>query len=151
MDVSGLLRGKRLNQDIELKRSIHQNINLILRSFTMSYRFDPTFGSVMNKYHAATPPQNRAERAWKERIRQDIQRNLLDMLQRYETRVEVKEVMVDLHTPANTGGGAATWVRIEVDGKLSIGRKDKFHFPDSAVAEEAQEVFPLMIPVGKST
>lgn len=150
LDVSGLLRGKRLHQEMELKKSIHQNINLILKSLTMSYRYDPTFGSVLNKYHAATPPQNKAERSWREKIKKDIQANLTDMLKRYETRVDVKEVMVDLRTPNSGGGAPVTMVRVEVDGRLSIGRKEKFHYPDSEVSEDAQEVFPLLIPVGKS-
>lgn len=151
LDVPGLLSGKRLHQETDLKKSIHQNIKLILRSFTMSYKFDPKFGSVMNKYHAATPPQNRSERIWKEKIKNDIQANLTDMLKRYETRVEVKEVIVDLQTPRSSTGSPVTMVRVEVDGRLSIGRKENFHYPDSEISEEAQEVFPLMIPVGKNT
>ena len=151
LDVSGLLRGQRLSDEVELKKSIHENIRLILNSVTLSYRFDPAFGSVLNKHHAATPPQNRAERAWRETIRNEIQANLLDMLQRYETRVDVQEVHVNLRTPRTRAGDPVTMVSVEIDGQLSLGRKEHFHYPDSEISEEAQEVFPLMIPIGKSS
>jgi phage baseplate assembly protein W len=148
--VTDLLEGERLDDEVDLKLAIHQNIRLILRSYTMSYRFDPSFGSLLSKYNAATPPQNRPERAWREKIRNEIQNNLLEMLQRYETRVEVQDVMVNLQTSTASDGSPKTTVQVEVDGRLSIGRKDKFHYPDSEVSEEAQEAFPLMIPMGKS-
>jgi phage baseplate assembly protein W len=150
LKVQSLLDGKRVHDEVDLKRAIHQNIRLILKSYTMSYRFDPTFGSLLSKYNAATPPQNRSERAWREKIRNEIQRNLTEMLQRYETRVDVKEVMVNIETKDNPGGMPTTTVNVEVSGRLSIGRKDKFHFPDSEVSEEAQEAFPLLIPMGRS-
>jgi hypothetical protein len=32
---------------------------------------------------------------------------------------------------------------------MTLGRREKFNYPDSEVSEEAMEVLPLMIPVGK--
>ena len=93
-----LMRGDELER-IEIRKSIHQNIGLMLRTLSMSYQFDPGYGSVLNKYHARTPPQNQTERSWREEMRERIQKNLLDMLQRYETRISVTDVFVDLRQP----------------------------------------------------
>lgn len=141
-------RGRVLKQEADLKKSIHQNINLILRSLNLSYSYDPSFGSLMNKFQAATPPQRLPERLWRDEMRDAIQKNLKLMLSKYETRIDVKDVYVDLKK--STGRDKAKMnVRIQISGNLSLGRKEKFHYPDSMVSDEAQEVFPLMIPVGK--
>lgn len=142
------MAGKSLDQ-ADLRLSIHQNIRLILKSLTLSYRFDPVFGSVLNKYQARTPPQGRSERAWREEMREQIQKNLKDLLQRYETRIKVTDVIVELYEPSQRDADPVVGVKVEVDGQLKLGRREKFHFPDSEIEEDAQEVFPLMIPVGK--
>ncbi len=143
-----ITRGKHLVGHVDVRNSIHQNINLILRTFSLSYRFDPTFGCVMNKYQAATPPQNMPERIWREKMREDIQNNLKDMLQRYETRINVKDVFIDMRKPTR-GDKAIVNVKVQITGNLTLGRREKFNYPDSEVSEEAMEVLPLMIPVGK--
>lgn len=147
LDLSEISRGKRA-RDQDLRKSIHQNINLILKSMSLRYRFDPSFGSILNKFQAATPPQKIPERIWREQIRDSIQKNLKDMLTRYETRIQVKDVFIEMKKP-NRGDKSIVHVQVVIDGQLLIGRKEKFHYPDSEVSEEAQEVFPLMIPVGK--
>ena len=145
-----MIRGERLHDGMELRKSIHQNIEFILRAFTLSYRFDPTFGSVMNKYQATTPPQNKSDRAWKESIRQEIQKNLKDLFARYETRVKIRDVNVDFTNKKNRrNDNSLAQVSIQVVGQLTLGRRETFHFPDSKVDEDAKEVFPLMIPIGK--
>ncbi|MFT5183439.1 MAG: phage baseplate assembly protein W [Flavobacteriales bacterium] len=143
-----ITKGKHLSGQVDIRESIHQNINLILRTFTLSYRFDPSFGCVMNKYQAATPPQNIPERMWREKMREDIQNNLKDMLQRYETRINVKDVFIDMRKPSR-GDKAIVNVRVQIIGNMTLGRREKFNYPDSEVSEEAMEVLPLMIPVGK--
>jgi len=148
--VDKLMRGDRLDDEVELKKSIHQNIEFILKAFTLSYRYDPTFGSVMNKYQATTPPQNTSDRAWRESIRQEIQKNLKDLFSRYETRIKIRDVNVDLKNPGRRRkDNSLAQVSIQVKGQLTLGRRDNFKFPDSEVDEDAQEVFPLMIPLGK--
>jgi phage baseplate assembly protein W len=148
IDLAEVTRGKRVAEIEDVRKSIHQNINLILKTMSMSYRFDPSFGSILNKFQAATPPQKIPERIWREQMRESIQKNLKDMLGRYETRIEVKDVFIDLKKPAR-GDKSVVNVQVIIDGQLLLGRKEKFHYPDSEVSEEAQEVFPLMIPVGK--
>lgn len=150
--VDKLIRGERLYDEIDLRKSIHQNIEFILKSFTLSYRFDPAFGSVMNKYQATTPPQDKSDRAWRESIRQDIQKNLKDLFARYETRVKIRDVIVDFTNASKKKrrvDNSLAKVSIQVVGQLTLGRRDTFYFPDSEVDEDAKEVFPLMIPIGK--
>lgn len=142
------MRGKQL-EHIEIKRSIHQNIRLIIKTLTTSYRFDPEFGSLLSKYHARTPPQRRSERLWREEMREAIQNNLKDMLKRYETRLEVTDVMVDLQEPVKTDSTPLVRVKVDVVGQLTLGRRDQFHYPDSEIEEDAQEAFPLVIPMGR--
>ncbi len=143
-----IINGKNIHNEVDIRESIHQNINLILRSFFLSYRFDPGFGCVMNKYQASTPPQNLSERVWREQMRNHIQLNLQDMLSRYETRVDVREVFVNM--VRGEGKNRATVnVQVQVTGDLTLGRREKFKYPDSEVSPDAQEVFPLNIPVGK--
>ncbi|MEO1413209.1 MAG: GPW/gp25 family protein [Bacteroidota bacterium] len=142
-----ILKGQQLADEVELRASIHQNIRLMLKTFSLSYRYDPTFGSVVNKFQASTPPQKRSERIWRENMREAIQKNLKDMLQRYETRIVVKDVIVDLKPVRKKGNSAIVNVAVEVKGQLLLGRRENFHFPDSEFAEAAQEVFPLLIPV----
>lgn len=145
--VDDIMKGKIKENEVETRVSIHENIRLILKTFTLSYRHDPTFGCVLNKYQASTPPQKRSERAWRENIREEIQKNLKDMLQRYETRIKVKDVMVELRSTKHKSNSSIMNVRIEVKGELTFGRRGKFHYPDSEIADEAKEVLPLMIPV----
>jgi len=148
--VDKIMKGVHLHDELDLRKSIHQNIEFILRAFTLSFRFDPSFGSVMNKFQATTPPQNKTERAWRESIRQDIQKNLKDIFSRYETRVKIRDVIVDFtKSKARKIDNSLAHVSIQVIGNLTIGRKEAFHFPDSEVDEDAKEVFPLMIPMGK--
>lgn len=145
------MKGEHQNEDIELRKSIHQNIEFMLKAFTLSYRYDPTFGSVMNKFQATTPPQNQSDRAWREDVRQSIEQNLKDIFGRYETRVKIRDVIVDFtSSKKRKRDNSLAQVSIQVIGELTLGRKEKFYFPDSEIDEDAQEVFPLMIPMGKS-
>lgn len=149
LKLSDVVKGKIIDDEVEIRKSIHQNIALILKSFTMSYRFDPSFGSVIKKHRASTPPQGVNERKWRESIKNDIQLNLEDMLKRYEKRIQVKDVIVDLQIPKRHSGEKETMVRVKVNGQLSIGKRENFNYPDSEIADDAKEVFPLMIPIGK--
>lgn len=148
ISLGKVINGKRINDEIDIKESIHQNINVILRSFMLSYRYDSTFGCVLNNYQASTPPQNMTERVWREKMREDIQHNLKDMLTRYETRVDVRDVFVNMVRGIGKNNAVVN-VQVQVSGNLSLGRREKFHYPDSEVSPDAQEVFPLNIPVGK--
>ena len=145
-----LMKGDHLHNEVDLRVSIHQNIELILQTFSLSYRFDPTFGCVMNKYQAKTPPQRMSDRAWKESIRESIQKNLKDMFSRYESRIRIRDVIVDLK-PVKRGQriDSIAYVSVQVIGQLALGRRDAFYFPDSEIDDAAQEVFPLMIPIGR--
>lgn len=143
-----LMRGKALDKT-DVRRSIHQHIGLMLKTLSLSYRFDPSYGSVLNKFHALTPPQGRSQRLWMEELRERIQKNLHEMLTRYETRIVVQEVFVDLDQPPAHATEPVLRVRVRVHGDLSLGRKEKFHYPDSEVAEDAMEALPLLIPIGK--
>ncbi len=149
LKMDRLREGKQLERIEDIRLSIHENIRFILKSFSLSYRFDPSFGCILNKFHASTPPQRRSERAWREEIREKTQKNLKDMMQRYETRIKVTDVIVDMMEPKIYEKEAVVKVEVEIDGYLTLGRKEKFHFPDSEVDEAAKEVFPLMIPVGR--
>lgn len=144
-----LMQGQHLSEEAEAKESIHQNIKLILESFTQSYSFDPSFGSVISKYQACTPPQDESERIWRENIRQEIQRNLMDMMTRYETRITVTDLGVSMSFPQKRSSDPSVNLRISIEGQLNLGRNERFHYPDSAIAPGAQEVFPLRIPVGR--
>ncbi len=143
-----VMRGEQLDQ-MEIRKAIHQNIRLILKSMALSYRFDPTFGSLMNKYHAATPPQKKSTRVWREELRENIQKNLKDMLQRYETRLNITDVAIDMREPNFSENKPVVKVKVEVFGQLTLGRKEQFYYPDSEISEDAQEVLPLVIPIGR--
>ena len=142
-----LMNGNKIHDEVELRESIFQNIRLILKTFALSYRFDQTFGSVMNRYQACTPPQRKSERVWRENMRESIQKNIKDMLQRYETRIKVSEVNIDLKPEKSFNKDAIVNVQVQISGEVTLGRRDKFYFPDSEVDHEAQELFPLMIPM----
>jgi predicted component of type VI protein secretion system len=148
LQIEKVRKGLHLEQ-VDVRKSIHQQIALMLKTLTLSYRFDPVFGSILNKYHAQTPPQRRSQRLWMEEMRERIQKNLLDLLVRYETRITVTDVFVDLVQPNPGDENPLMKVRVRIQGNLSIGRKEKFHYPDNQVDEDAQEAFPLLIPVGK--
>jgi len=143
------MQGKNKAEEVDIRKSIHENIRLILKTFSLTYRFDPTFGCVMNKYHASTPPQKQLERVWRQSMRDAIRKNLKDMLQRYETRIKVNDVMIDLQASRKRNSDAIVKVKVQISGQLTLGRNENFHYPDSEIAEAAQELFPLMIPVGK--
>ncbi len=142
------MKGKPL-EEIEIRKAIHQNIRLMIKTLPLSYRFDSMFGSLLNKYHARTPPQKKSERLWREEMKEAIQKNLQDMLVRYETRLEVTEVVVDLLFPKPVDNSPMVKAKVDVYGQLTLGRRDQFHYPDNEIEEDAQEAFPLIIPVGK--
>lgn len=143
-----LMRGKRLEDETDIRLSIHQNIRMILKSFSLNYRFDPSFGCLMNKYHAHTPPQGTSERVWRDKMRQDFQKNLQDMISRYETRIKIDEMNIRMRQSRKNDESIMN-VKIQINGNLTIGRRENFHYPDSEITDDAKEVFPLMIPVGK--
>lgn len=149
LELNAIMKGAIRDDELELRTAIHQNIRLILRSFMLSYRFDANFGSILNKYQANTPPQKKAQRIWEDEIRAAVQKNLKAMLTQYEQRVEVKDVVVLLEAGKRADEHDLLNAKIQISGNIAIGRKSKFHYPDSEIAEEAQEVFPLLIPVGR--
>lgn len=151
LDVDAIMKGTRRDNEVELRAAIHQNIGLILRSFMLSYRFDLSFGSKLNKYQANIPPQNKSEKAWKAEIRAAVKKNLENMLIQYEQRIEVKDVSVVLAAGKNADGQDVMNAQIRVSGNLTIGRRIHFHYPDSEIDEDAQEIFPLLIPVGSDS
>jgi predicted component of type VI protein secretion system len=149
LKANEVIRGKNLANEMETRLSIHQNIRLMINALTLSYRFDPSYGCILNKYNARTPPQRKLERSWREEIRNDIQNNIKYLLQCYETRIQVQDVIVALQEPDKNDHRPTVKVRVDISGQLTLGRKERFHYPDSEIAEEAQEVFPILIPVGK--
>lgn len=148
LDLGKAMRGAPLAQT-DIRQAIHQNIRLMLSTLTLSYRFDPAFGCVLNKYQARTPDRKAVERAWREEMRVEIEQNIKDLLQRYETRISVSEVTVELQNPTIRASQPVVMAVVEISGRLSLGNKERFHFPDSEIEEAAQGVFPLMIPIGK--
>lgn len=145
--INKIIKGDIVKDEIDLRESIHQNISLLLKTFFLSYRFDPSFGCILNKYQGSTPPQKQSKRAWRSDMQEAAQKNLEDMLKRYEKRIKVTEVIVDLDETNFNINDSIVDVRVQVKGQLTLGRRENFHFPDSEIADEAQEVFPLMIPV----
>ena len=135
---------------VEIRESIHENIRLILRSFFLSYRYDPSFGSLINRFQGSTRPNTTRDVLWRAEIKRQIQNNLEDMLKRYENRVQVDSVVVNLVNPGKKSKNGEVQVRVEVKGNLSLGMRERFHFPDREIVDEAQEVFPLTIPIGKN-
>lgn len=146
--LDNAIRGKQLEQT-EIRKAIHQNIRLILRTLSLRYRFDPGFGSLAYKYNARMPPGKGSERAWREDMREQIQKNIKDMLQRYETRVDIRDVIVDIEEPDKESPKPEVKVKVEVFGQLSLGQNQQFYYPDREIDEDAQGVFPLVIPLGK--
>ncbi len=146
---STLTAGKAAGR-VSVRESIHENIRILLKSFFLSYRFDPTFGSVINRFQGSTRPNTKRDVLWRAEIKRQIKENLESLLQRYERRIEVDKVMVQLLSPDKYSKNENVYVKVEVRGILSLGRREKFHFPDREIVDEAREVFPLSIPVGKS-
>ncbi len=142
-----IMKGSQV-ENIDIRLSIHQNVRLMLKTFSLSYRFDPTFGCILNKYQAATPPQEGTKRAWKERMREDVQKSLKDLLQRYEKRIHMTDLLVDLSEPSKQSNNSVVKVKVQISGRLTLGRRELFHYPDNEIADEAKEVFPLVIPIG---
>ena len=69
-------------------------------------------------------------------------------MQRYETRVQISDLVVDLSQPNRKANNSIVQVKIQISGRLTLGRRELFHYPDNEIADEAQEVFPLVIPTG---
>ncbi len=143
-----LISGKKL-ETVEVRKAVHQNIRFIIKSYTLSYKFDPNFGCMLNKFHARTPPQNKSERAWRDKIREDLQKNLKSILSEYESRITISDVFVELKDPTIQEKKSLLKVKVEVKGQFNLGRKEKFYYPDSEIDEDAKEIFPLVIPCGK--
>ncbi|MEN9610113.1 MAG: hypothetical protein RLZZ628_927 [Bacteroidota bacterium] len=148
LKTGAVMRGKRATS-IDTRAAITQNLKLLLRTMSLRYDFDPSYGSVLNKQQYVTPPQ-KGENSWRVNMRDSIQSNLKMLLTEYEHRLKITDVFVDME---ENKSGKDKWigmvlVRVRVEGNLTLGRKEKYQFPDSEVEEEAQEAFPLYIPVG---
>jgi len=149
LKLDKILKGQTVAEEVDIRKSIHQNINLILKTYALSYRFDPNFGFVLNKYHASTPPQKVKEREWREKLREKAQNNLKDIISRYETRIKISSLILEFKNINQKKRGSFVKVDVKLSGQLTAGRKEYFHFPDSEVEEDAQDIFPLLIPAGK--
>ena len=54
------------------------------------------------------------------------------MLKRYETRIQVQDVFIDMKK-ATGRNKSIVHVKVQITGNLTLGRKEGFHFPDSEV------------------
>lgn len=150
INIKDILKGKNVDDEVEIKKSIHQNIDMMLQAFTLSYRFDTSFGSVLHRYHASTPPQNVKDSTWQGKIEEVIQANLKEMLKKYETRIKIKDVTVNIRESSKSNRKGAVNVMVTVKGKLNTGQGGEFKYPDSELSENNVKVFPLMIPIGET-
>jgi hypothetical protein len=121
---------------------------LILKTMPLQYGYDPLFGSALNKFQYATPPQKNGEKKWRIDLREAIRKNLKALLIVYEPRLKIDDVIIELLDPLVSDNNALVCIKIEIKGDLTLGRKEKFYFPDSALDPDAPSVFPLIIPVG---
>jgi predicted component of type VI protein secretion system len=142
-----LMQGKRAEQ-VDIRVSVRQNIRLILKTMPLEYGFDLVFGSVLNKFQYATPPQKNGEKKWRVELREAVRKNLKYLLMEYEPRLKIDDVIIDLREPISTENTAIVLVKVEIKGYVILGRKEAFHFPDSELDSETQNIFPLAIPVG---
>jgi predicted component of type VI protein secretion system len=151
LKLGNVMRGKRA-VSIDIRASVTQNLKLLFKTMPLKYSFDPNYGSILNKQQYVTPPQKKGERIWRENMREAIQRNLKVLLAEYEPRLKIDDVFVEMEDPKIKSASDKTigmvLVRIRVEGNLTLGRKEKYMFPDSEVEDAAQEAFPLYIPVG---
>jgi len=145
LKVDKILKGKNIDNEVDIREAIHQNIRLIIKSLFLEYRFDPTFGSLINKKQGVSAPQKESTRKWKDKIREDVQKNLKDMLQRYEQRIKVNDVMVNINLGGKYVSDPIARVEVKVHGQLTIGKREDFYYPDSEVEGQEQGVFPLNI------
>lgn len=150
--------GKRADK-LDIRASVTQNLKLLLKTMPLRYGFDPSYGSILNKLQFVTPPINKEKRKkiaekedWHEKTRENIEKNLNALLTEYEPRLQIKDVKVRLQVAQNRANSDTMLelviVCVEVEGNLTVGRKEKYEFPDSEVADDAKEIFPLYIPVG---
>jgi predicted component of type VI protein secretion system len=148
LKTGAVMRGKQANS-IEIRAAITQNLKLLLRTMSLRYDFDPSYGSVLNKQQYVTPPQ-KGENTWRNNMKEAIQNNLKMLLTEYEPRLKITDVWVNMEENKNATDKLTgiVLVRVGVEGNLTLGRKEKYRFPDSEVEAEAKEAFPLYIPVG---
>jgi predicted component of type VI protein secretion system len=147
LKVSNLMAGKKV-ETIDIQTSVQQNIRLILKTMPLEYGYDAMFGSVLNKFQYATPPQKAGEGNWRKQLREAIRKNLKFLLEEYEPRLKIEDVLINLSEPMQNAREAIVLVKVIIKGELTLGRKEIFHFPDNQVDSEAKSVFPLMIPIG---
>jgi predicted component of type VI protein secretion system len=147
LNVGNLITGKRV-ETVDIQTSVQQNIRLILKTMPLEYSYDAMFGSVLNKFQYATPPQKAGEGKWRIQLREAIRKNLKFLLEEYEPRLKMEDVLVNLSEPIQNSKEAIVLVKVIIKGELTLGRKEIFHFPDNQFDSEAKAVFPLMIPIG---
>jgi predicted component of type VI protein secretion system len=147
LKVGNLIVGKKAEM-IDIQTSVQQNIRLILKTMPLEYGYDAMFGSVLNKFQYATPPQKAGEKRWRDVLREAIRKNLKNLLEEYEPRLKIEDVLINLSEPMQNTKEAIVLVKVVIKGELTLGRKEIFHFPDNQLDSEAKSVFPLMIPIG---
>ncbi|MEO0044637.1 MAG: Baseplate wedge protein gp25 [Bacteroidota bacterium] len=147
LKVDRIITGKKL-ETVDIQTSVQQNIRLILKTMPLEYAYDAMFGSVLNKFQYATPPQKAGQLLWRNGLRESIRKNLKFLLEEYEPRLKIEDVLVNLSEPIQNAKEAIVLVKVTIKGELALGRKEIFHFPDSQIDSEAKSVFPLMIPIG---
>ena len=116
-------------QKCELADSIRQNIRMLLLTPPGRYRFDPFLGCKIHWFQFMANNRMMEGRKEEDQFRMDLQENIKQLIQRYEPRVQLSDVEVDLrqdpaeHIPwktkrANWNGNPVIQVIVSIKGRI---------------------------------
>jgi phage baseplate assembly protein W len=118
---------------VDLETSVRQNLKLLLSTMPGRFRYAPMFGSQLNKYHFRLPDKRKGDKKLEDEIKSKVQKNVEELIKKFEPRIEVKEVIVVVRLPKadkpleqQPKGGGKIALEITVNGRL-MDRDDFDH------------------------
>lgn len=86
-------------EQVDLKTSVKQNIQLLMNTMPGSIRANPSFGSELNKYLFKLPTSRKGKMSFEDEIKENIQGNIEKLLETFEPRIKDFEIEVNIIVP----------------------------------------------------
>jgi len=113
---------------VDAETSVRQHIRLMLSTMPGSFRFDPVYGSLLNKHHFLLPDKRKGDKKLEQELKLKLQNNLKALIAKHEPRLIVDEIEVEVNPGRNENDSRITFL-INISG--SINGRESFKQTES--------------------
>jgi predicted component of type VI protein secretion system len=125
---------------VDLRTSVCQNIKFILTTNPLELAYDAQFGCILNQYQFVSGLSTHSKKL--RTLEKQAKGNITMLLQKFEPRLEIKDVQVALKTAVHEKIPVLL-ANIAVTGQL---RKQPFQYPDNQL-DTNENWLPLIIQI----